>query len=112
MAIKPKDAVLQIRLPSDLAARYRELCEERMTPASARVRQFILREVEEWDRSRARSAAQAMQQARETVADAAPPPRSPAVAPVARNAAEEGLSRKERRELERKRRKGLVDDDE
>jgi hypothetical protein len=112
MAIIPKDAVLQIRLPSDLAARYRDLCEERMTPASARVRQFILREVEDWERLKARSASQALQQAREPLAEPSPPPRPSTVAPAVRNAAEEGLSRKERRELERKRRKGLIDDDE
>lgn len=112
MAIIPKDAVLQIRLPSELAARYRDLCEERMTPASARVRQFILREVEEWERAKARSASQALQQAREPVAATPPPAPARSAPPAPRNAAQEGLTRKERRELERKRRKGLVDDDE
>lgn len=49
-----KDAVLQIRLPADLLAQYREMCAENLTPASARLRAFIEREVKAWEASKTR----------------------------------------------------------
>lgn len=112
MASQPKDAVLQVRLPSDLAERYRELCDEEMTPASVRIRRFILGEVRDWEARNARQAVQKPPEAREAVKSAPPPVSASAALSAARQTVDQGMSRKERREAERKRRKGLTDDDE
>jgi len=49
-----KDAVLQIRLPAALLDQYRAMCAENLTPASARLRAFIEREVKAWEASKTR----------------------------------------------------------
>ncbi|GAQ30856.1 hypothetical protein SAMD00023378_4539 [Ralstonia sp. NT80] len=119
MAIVPKDAVLQIRLPADLLERYRALCDESMTPVSAKLRQYILWEVERWEKGREREAVKRaylpapVPVVQEVPAPAPAAPRAVSgsldeALGIAEKAYGRKLSRSEKREVERDWRKGRL----
>ncbi|WP_157779481.1 hypothetical protein [Cupriavidus pauculus] len=118
MAIKVKNATLQIRLTDELLGRFQAVCEARETSVSEYVRRWIVGQVQDHERRE--------EKARMDRARHAPPSQAPVPAPAPPQASRDpmplgdiyvddpvtvsnrevgGLKRKERRELEKQARK-------
>lgn len=115
MALIPKDATFQIRLPADLMQAFREGCEKRDVAASALVRRWIREQVDGWLRAEARAESARAGGYGEPPAEAPAPPAQSQSAPPQLSAVDDDddgdassqpMSRAERRRLERDQKKG------
>ncbi|WP_343657084.1 hypothetical protein [Cupriavidus sp.] len=117
MAIKVKNATLQLRLSGDLLSRFQEVCQANETTVSEHVRRWIVAEVQAHEGARERAGFGRGPHAPQDAPNATPaPPPAPRASkppedfygdePVTISGREVGgLKRKERRELEKQARK-------
>ena len=119
MAIKVKNATLQIRLSHDLLSRFQEVCQANETTVSEHVRRWVVAQVQDHEGAREKAGFGRGLYAPQEPPNATPAP-PPAPAPRAPKPSEAfyddepmtisgrevgGLKRKERRELEKQARK-------